>query len=189
MKNLTRFCQFILLAVIAVSCNVTGADGPPGPQGPQGPRGPAGEDGGLLVALSYEYSGITFSAANDYQVQVFFPEEDLDLIFPSDKVLVYFLWDENPDIWRPLPQTLFSEFGTYIYNFDFTDIDVNFFMDANFSLNLLDANQTDNWIARVIIVPAEDPIFLRSVSEVDYTNYKEVVDYFNLDEKDFVKIK
>ncbi len=189
MKNLTRFCQFILLAVMAISCTVTD-EGPPGPRGPQGPQGPAGEDGGLIVALSYEIPGITFNASNDYQVRVPFPEEDLDLIFPSDKVLVYFLWEENPDydLWRPLPQTLFNEYGTYVYNYDFTSFDVNFFMDANFSLNLLGANQTDNWIARVVIVPAEDPVTLRSAASVDYSNYTEVVDYYNIDEKDFVKI-
>jgi hypothetical protein len=110
----------------------------------------------------------------------------------SDKVLVYFLYSDpnadEPDLWRALPQTEFTDFGTLIYNYDFTIFDVALFLDANFDLNLLGATYTDNWIARVVVVPGQFPNG-RTAEQVDLKDYDAVMEYYGLTEEDIVPIK
>lgn len=179
MKNLTRFCQFILLAIIAVACNVTGADGPPGPRGPQGPQGNDGVDG--ESAYVFEFNEVTFTSSNNYELFLEFPQ---DFVVNTDNVLVYFLWDyieeDDLDVWRPLPQTLFTQFGTLVYNFDFSRVDVRLFMDGNFDLNSLGADATDDWIVRVVVIPSNSEA--RTTTNIDYDNYHEVIKHYGLKE-------
>ncbi len=183
MKNLYYFPIFLIGLI--TSCTVNG-DGTPGPRGPQGPEGPAGEDAPPFEAIAYVDPPISFNAGNNYGTFLQFDEEDLPFILESDKVLMYMLVGENPDgldIWSPLPQTYFNNLGTFIYSFEFTQVDAFVFMDANFNLDLLGAGDTDNKIFRVLIVPAESTS-ARSSSPLDYNNYYDVMEYYRLQESD-----
>jgi hypothetical protein len=190
MKKLFNFTFAISLLFLA-SCTFNGQDGAPGPQGPRGPQGPAGQDGkDGEEAYVFEYVDLTFSASNEYSLLLEFPN-DFQML-ESDKVLVYFLYDyieeDDLDIWRALPQTEFTNFGTLVYNYDFTIFDVNLFLDSNFDLNLLGASYTDNWIARVVVVPGQFTNG-READPVDYKDYNAVMKYYNLSDQDIVTIK
>jgi hypothetical protein len=186
MKKLSNFLKISVVFLFIASCTFNGS------QGPQGQQGPAGADGSQFEAIAYEYQDITFSGANNYSVVLEFPEADWDLILPSDVVLMYQLVDydaeTDTDFWEPLPRTLFPEFGTLLYTYDFTEFDAKVFLDANFNLSLIsNTNLTNNLIYRVVIVPAENTG--RSTKSVDYANYNEVMDYYGLTDDNVRTIK
>ncbi|WMN12368.1 collagen-like protein [Marivirga salinae] len=190
MKNLFNFI-FAISIVLLGSCTFNGQDGAPGPRGPQGPAGQDGQDGmDGQEAYVFEYVDITFSATNEYSVILEIPETFNML--ESDKVLVYFLYDyleqDDLDVWRALPQTEFTDHGTLIYNYDFTMFDVALFLDSDFDLNLLGANFTDNWIARVVVVPGQFQNG-RTESSVDYKDYNAVMEHYNLSDQSIVTVK
>ena len=177
MKNLYTFAKLIPVFLLMVACSINSSE--PGPVGPRGPQGPEGVPG--PEAFVFEFDNINFNFGNDYTQFLEYPSDFQP--FPTDHVLVYFLWDYLPDtdtdVWRQLPQTLFTFDGTLVYNFDFTDIDVKVFMDANFDLGVLGPDYTDQWVARVVVVPgdygkSENP-------EIDYSNYYEVLNYYGLE--------
>ncbi len=74
--------------------------------------------------------------ANNYQ---FIEPYGFD-VFPFDVTLVYILWDSvnGQDIWRLLPQTVDFNDGDLIYNYDFTQDDVSFFLDGTTNFATLD---------------------------------------------------
>ncbi len=139
MKNL-----FLLLAIstsiIFSSC-----------EGPQGPPGPPGFDN---LGQVFE-ANITFTEGNDYSRLVTYPSNVV--VYESDAVLVYLLEDvvNGVDVWSQLPQTYFLNQGTLLYTFDHTFLDVNIFLDANFNLNTLGSDFTDDLIFRIAVLPAE----------------------------------
>ncbi|MGK7397928.1 MAG: hypothetical protein ACNS62_25370 [Candidatus Cyclobacteriaceae bacterium M3_2C_046] len=168
-----------LFSLFFVSCQEeVYIEGPPGPPGLRGPEGPAGEPG--EEAFTFDYEDIDFLAP-DYQVFIPFPEDFF--MYATDVVLVYLLWGteevegELLDIWRPLPQTWFTEFGTLQYNFDFSYLDVSLFLDSNFDLGFLGPNYTDDWIVRIVVVPAQDA---NGRVNVDYNNYYEVAKHYDI---------
>jgi len=193
MKNLFNLV-FVISIIFLGSCTFNGQDGVPGPQGPRGPSGQDGQDGEDgqpgQEAYVFEYVDLTFSASNDYSQLLEFPSNFQML--ESDKVLVYFLYDfleeDQLDVWRALPQTEFTNFGTLIYNYDFTIFDVNLFLDANFDLDLLAASYTDNWVARVVVVPGQFTNG-RTADPVDHNDYKAVMKHYDLSEEDIVIVK
>lgn len=174
MKNL--FLSTAILALISLSsCYTETVIGPQGPQGPVGPKGDSGESGYV-----FEWENINFTSPN-YEAVLAFPNsfEGLD----SDVALVYLLWDsytngsgENVEVWRPLSQTLLTEDGTLIYNYDFSKYDVRLFLEADFSRDLLGALDTDNWVARVVVVPGS---FWNS-GRVDFKDYNAVSEALGL---------
>ena len=174
MKNLLLPFSLSIFALFSSCVD----EGPIGPMGPQGPQGPAGNDGAPGESgYVFEYEDINFTASNDYAVLLEYPNdfEGLD----SDVALVYFLWavdDSGTEIWRQLPQTIFTEFGILQYNFDFTKFDVNLFLDADFNLDFLGAGDTDSWVARVVIVPGD---FWNS-GRIDFSDYHQVKEALGL---------
>ncbi len=147
------------------SCYYYDEVGPPGPQGIPGPQGPAGFTGPQGPAGApgesgyvFEYSDVTFFGP-EYEVILPFPD-DFETLF-TDVALVYLLWDvqdiggEILEIWRPLPQTVFTGDGTLQYNFDYSLYDVRLFLDGNFPLDYLAPIDTDDWVVRIVIVPGE----------------------------------
>lgn len=179
MKIHQLLLAILVLAIpFAQSCitESIGPQGPPGPQGPTGPQGEPGENGYI-----FEYENVNFTSP-DYEVFLNHPDdfEGLD----SDVTLVYFLWDiqtddngDSYDVWRQIPQTVFLENGTLIYDFDQTRFDVRLFLKSDFDLNTLTAIDTDGWIVRVVIVPAN---FWRT--SIDYSDYYAVKEAFGLPE-------
>ena len=171
---------FILIstmsAVVLSSCIIDG-DGVIGPRGPQGPEGPTGPQGAPGESgYVFEWENIDFTSP-DYEVFLSFPV-DFET-YDSDVILVYFLWGtevidgEEVDVWRPLPQNIFTEFGLLQYNFDYTKYDIRIFLDGNFDLDLLGAIDTDDWIARVVVVPGN--FWNSKVNFSDYDAVKEML--------------
>lgn len=176
MKKLYTLIKIAPLLLLFFGCSVTTTE--PGPRGPQGIPGQDGAPG--EEAFVFEFDNISFGPGNDYTQFLDFPSDFQPL--ETDHILVYFLWDyieeTDTDVWRLLPQTIFTVDGTLAYNYDFTMQDVKVFMEANFDMNVLGADYTDLWIARVVVVPGN---YGKSESpEVDFSNYHEVLDFYNL---------
>lgn len=182
----TIFTLFGLIAILSFSsCFITdegpigpvGPRGPSGPQGPEGPQGAPGESGYL-----FEYENVDFTDP-DYEVFLPFPDDFETL--STDVVLVYFLWGtedidgQQVDIWRPLPQLILTDNGLLQYNFDFTLYDVKLMLTADFSYDLLEPIDTDDWIVRVVVVPSED---WNNSGRIDVSNYEAVKNLLGLPE-------
>lgn len=126
--------------------------GPMGPPGLPGPQGPQGQPGVNIVGEVFEVTA-NFTAQNNYQEVFSFTPP----IFNSDVVMAYLEWEVQGGntIWRALPQTVFHQEGTFIYNFDFTRADFSLFLDSNFEPGLLENFWTRNQKFRIIIIPGE----------------------------------
>jgi len=172
MKSLTIISLTLVISLF--SCQ-----GPAGEQGDPGPKGDPGADGlDGLEGFTFDY--IVDFTSPDYASTLTFPETFQML--ESDVALVYFVWgttDNELEIWRQIPQTLFLEEGLLQYNFDFTIDDVVVFMEADFDMSVLGADYTDDWIVRVVVVPAQDASNGR-IAGVDLSDYNAVKEYFNL---------
>lgn len=166
------------LAVVLTSCD-----------GDQGPPGFDGADGVNITAISFERTVDFF--APDYEVLIDYPANVT--VFPDDMTLVYILWDQVPgnngglvDLWRLLPQTVYTDFGEFQYNYDATNGDARIFIDAPAStnLNLLAPADISNQTFRVVILPVE----LQS-ADLDIFNYEEVMSMAGLTTNDIITIE
>jgi len=172
MKSILNALIIVMLTGLAscISDNVW----PEGPMGPQGNDGPKGDSG-----FVFEFEQINFTGP-DYEVLLPFPDDFESL--SSDVALVYLLWDVveldgvDTEVWRQIPQAILTNEGTLQYNFDFTMVDVRLFIEANYDLSLLGAIDTDDWVARVVIVPGDFWNSARlNTSELSYTDVKEML--------------
>lgn len=143
-----------------------------GDQGPVGPPGAPGNDGGIIAASAFEID-ITFNADNDFSHIENYGFE----VLASDVTLVYILWDtvDGNDLWRLLPQTVTLNNGTLIYNYDFSQRDVHFFLDGTVDFETLGAEWTNNQIFRVVVIPADN------VDGVNVSNINEVMQSYHID--------
>ena len=157
-----------IIALLSFACE--------GPQGPPGLDGLNGLDGiNADEGFVFEYE-LNFTAP-DYSALLELPG-DFNML-ESDVMLVYFLWevtDENVEVWRQLPQTLYLNEGILEYNFDWTRFDANVFLDGTVNFDMLGADFTDNWIARVVVVPGQ----FTGRTDLDYSDYNQVKAFFNL---------
>ncbi len=144
-----------VLAVVLTACT-----------GDQGPVGPPGNDGGIITSSAFEID-VNFNASNNFS----HTEKYGFKVLKSDVTLVYILWEtvDGKDVWRMLPQTVNLDQGVLFYNFDFTQTDVRFFLDATFDLNLLSSADTQNQVFRVVVVPADN------IDGIDISNYYDVI--------------
>lgn len=154
MSTSVKYFTYLIMIILFSACTETVV----GPQGARGPQGPQGNDGAPGIqgesGFVFEFDNINFTAGNGYKVLLPYPDNFEGLT--SDVALVYFLWGEEngAEIWRLLPQQiLFDDGGILIYNYDFTGGDASVFLQANFPLAELGAIDTDNWVARVVVVP------------------------------------
>ncbi len=146
MKTL-RVILILFTATFIMSCTVR-----------DGRDGIDGEDGDALLGSIFEIEG-DFTFENAYTLIHDFP---LDFeIYDGDVVLVYILWaqvEQNDgsmlDIWRALPQTRVFEEGILQYNFDYTLVDVQIFLDGDIDFEILSAGDTHNQIFRIAVLPA-----------------------------------
>lgn len=161
--------MFLLVLAVGVAC-----------EGPEGPIGPPGDDGEIIASKAFEIE-VDFNEANNY---AYLEPYGFDVL-SSDVTLVYALWgaENGKDIWRLLPQQVFFEEGLLQYNFDFTDVDVNIFLDATFPLSALGSEWTNDQVFRVVVVPAD------LVGRPNYADYEATMKRFNLSDKDFQKRK
>ena len=101
----------------------------------------------------------------------------------TDVILVYRKYgtDNGNPIWQQIPRTLFLNEGELDYDFDFTRNDVAIYAGGNITF----ANQTATWqntylnnqTFRIVFVPAS-----AGKANVDYSNYNEVVKFYNINE-------
>lgn len=177
MKSLATLFGLGLMLTFS-SCFI-GDDGPVGPQGPRGFDGVDGLDGlDGEEAFVFDFEGVSFTGP-EYEVVI--PYADDFVALDSDVTLVYFLWPEEgteEDVWRALPQTIFTEDGLLQYNYNFTIFDVKLFLDANYSLDLLQAIDTDNWVVRIVVVPGQ----YWSGGRKEYPTYEQVKELYKLDD-------
>lgn len=126
-------------------------------QGEMGPPGRDGQDGvdGVNILGQVFEAVVTFDTDNNFEVLVEIPSQIE--VFDTDVLLGYILvgTDNGVDIWEPLPQTLFLDYDTLLYGFNYTFADVVFFMDATFPLDELDSGFTQDIVFRVAIIPAD----------------------------------
>ena len=172
MKRILTFIS--VFALLLTACE--GPQGPPGFDGlpgPQGPQGPAGQDGGIFVAQSFETPPLDFTSSNGYENTIAYPD-DIEIL-DTDMILVYLLWDENPDVWRLLPQTIYTDSGEFQYNFQDNFTDVSIFLDApsSFDFGTLLPGDTLDQFFRVVVLPVD----LVNSQDIDVNNFNEVMNF------------
>ena len=162
-----------VFAIVITSC--TGDQGIPGPPGPPGNTGATGPNGGIITSSAFEIK-IDFNLANQFEHTESYGFEVLE----SDVALVFILWatENGNDIWRLLPQSVpFNDGTNLIYNFDFSQVDVRFFLDGTTNFTTLASKWTQNQVFRVVVVPADN------IDGIDVSNLNEVIQLYNI--KDF----
>lgn len=163
MKTITGLL-LVLGIIITTSC-----------EGPQGPPGIPGEDGlDAEIGTVFETNSINFTAENEYSYLFQFPSDFT--VYDGDVVLVYILWNvsDGTDIWRLLPQTVVLDDGVIQYNYDHTLNDVQIFLE--WTVGELLADETDNQIFRVAVLPAD---LVAKDKSIDVTDFESVMKSMN----------
>ena len=103
---------------------------------------------------------VSFTNSNDYSQLVNIPQDIV--VYESDVILVYWLEDVISDgsgvtfdVWTPLPQTIYTNQGSFQYSFNHTFIDVFLFMQGDINLNSLGSDLKINQTFRIAVVGAE----------------------------------
>jgi hypothetical protein len=133
-----------------------------------------GRDGAIIASSSFEIV-VDFGEANNYS----FVEPYGFEVLPSDVTLVYVLWETSggQDIWRLMPQTVqFEDGSNLIYNYDFTQVDVNLFLDGTTDFEALGLEWIQNQVFRVVVVPADN------VGRVDVSDLDAVMAMYGIEE-------
>ncbi|WP_282051121.1 collagen-like triple helix repeat-containing protein [Maribacter aquivivus] len=184
MRKLNLFIG-ALATLFFISCE--GPQGPAGFDGFDGVDGLDGADGVNILGQVMDIEG-TFTLDNDYSIFYEFPQTIE--VFETDVVLVYMLWDvtedsngESVDIWRLMPQTRILDQGLLQYNFDYTFLDVNIFLESDFDLSTLPAGDTDNQVFRIAVLPAES-----STGKLDTSNINSVMAHLGITEDSIQKV-
>lgn len=173
--------------MLLIGLGLTGCffdEGPPGPRGADGYDGYDGVDG-IDGEESYVFEYELSFTAPDYNVLLNLPS-NFNML-ESDVILVFFLWEIDEDgteIWRSLPQTLYFVDGLLEYNYDFTRYDASVFLDGTIPLDELGAMYTDNWIARLVVVPGQ---FANGRTSIDHSDYNAVKSFYNLPDSRLAK--
>ncbi|MCA6078286.1 collagen-like triple helix repeat-containing protein [Fulvivirga sedimenti] len=176
-----KLIPFLLVIVTIVAC-----EGPEGPIGPRGPQGAPGEDGVNIESFVFEYE-VDFRPEDDYTVFLSYLDDFVAL--PSDVTMVYFLWGQTEidgelvDIWRALPQTVFTDNGLIQYNYDFTRYDVSLFLNTDFDPDLLQPIDTDDWIVRVVVIPGQFVTAGGKMAAIDFNDYYAVMEAMGVENK------
>ncbi len=188
MKAVNRPFIIISFFFIGLSC-----EGPTGPVGPQGPPGPAGVDGQPgEIGFVMEWDGVDFTATNDYAPLLDF--NDFNFTALESDVSLAFLLDNDAtlesgqDVWIPLPQLYILGEDLIQYSYDFTKFDISIFLEANFSLDLLNAEFTDSKVVRVVVVPGEFVAGRKSGSEISYRELEEKLELPQLKKRELPRV-
>ena len=161
----------ILTLISVFALLLTACVGDTGPPGFDGFDGLDGLDGEIIASSAFEIV-VDFNTANNFE----FVEAYGFTVFPSDVTLVYILWDtiNGQDVWRLMPQTVIFGDGSLVYNFDFTQEDVRFFLDGTTDFNALDDVWTQGQVFRVVVIPADN------IDGIDVSNINAVLNANNI---------
>jgi len=161
----------ILTLISVFALLLTACEGDPGPPGFDGFDGLDGLDGEIIASSAFEIV-VDFNTANNFE----FIEAYGFTVLPSDVTLVYILWDtiNGQDVWRLMPQTVIFGDGSLVYNFDFTQEDVRFFLDGTTDFNALDDVWTQGQVFRVVVIPADN------IDGIDVSNINAVLNANNI---------
>ena len=131
----------------------------PACEGEPGPPGRDGIDGESFLGSVFEIEG-DFTPENSYSLFFEFPESLI--VYESDVVLVYILWEqvednneELLDVWRLLPQTVVLEEGVLQYNYDHTFLDVQIFLEGTVDFSTLRVSEAIDQVFRIVVLPAD----------------------------------
>src|SRR5690606_987924 len=136
------------------------------------------------VSSVYELT-TTFSEGNQYNTIYDFTRP----LYDSDHVLIYRLWaTQDGDVWRLITNTIFFNNGDEIlYNYDHTKYDFSIFLEPNFPLNTLTANERslylNNQTFRVVIIPGA------FAGRTDFSDYDATIKFLGLQNEPIKKIK
>ncbi|WMJ72865.1 hypothetical protein RCC89_06770 [Cytophagaceae bacterium ABcell3] len=169
--NIKQLLLIGILVVIGFSCR--GPEGPPGPRGPEGPEGPG--------ALMWETNPFDFRLRHgEYQYFWPLPYQDVDF-YDEDMFLAYALVGFNhynePE-WEPLPMTVLGSEGVANYTFAASLEEIRFIMTATNDNFFTDPNLTDDWVMRIVMIPAWWGDDWRKGP--DWNSYENVKETFNL---------
>ena len=161
----------ILTLISVFALLLTACEGDQGPPGFDGFDGLDGLDGEIIASSAFEIV-VDFNTANNFE----FIEAYGFTVLPSDVTLVYILWDtiNGQDVWRLMPQTVIFGDGSLVYNFDFTQEDVRFFLDGTTDFNALDDVWTQGQVFRVVVIPADN------IDGIDVSNINAVLNANNI---------
>ncbi|WP_299117503.1 hypothetical protein [uncultured Winogradskyella sp.] len=138
-----------------------------------GEDGRDGLDGAIIASSAFEIQ-LDFTPENNYE----FVEPYGFQVLPTDVTLVYISWEiaNGQDVWRLVPQTVIFEDGNdLVYNYDFTQTDVRFFLEGS-DLDILGAEWTQAQVFRVVVVPADN------VGRVDFSDLDAVMNMYGIEE-------
>lgn len=163
MKRILSFITVFVLLLTACE----------GPEGPPGFDGFDGQDGAIIASSAFEII-LDFDDANNYEYIEAYGFE----VLPTDVTLVYILWEtlNGQDVWRLVPQTVEFDDGDLVYNYDFTQSDVRFFLDGSTDFSTLDASYTLEQVFRVVVVPADN------VGRVDHSDFETISSFYGITE-------
>jgi hypothetical protein len=170
--GILKWSMFSIVLLTVMSCE--------GPVGPPGPPGSDGLDGIVILGEVFELEA-NFNAQGNFGVI----GEYGFTIEASDKVLVYHLAevDNNRDIWRLLPRTVFHPNGIFNYAYDFSQTDFSIFLEGNFDLTTLEPVFLQDQIFRVLIIPAD---FIDG--RIDVSDHEGMLRMMDVDPADIPKI-
>lgn len=135
------------------------------------------------ISEVFEYTNVNF-LPNSYTVVLNFPHT----IYSSDMVLVYRLSDvfQGEDVWKLLPETYYFNDGTldFRYDYNFTRYDAEVYMEG-YDLAGLSSAVRLNQVLRVVVIPAA----FGKNGNINYNDYKSVVNAYNIDERKIIKIQ
>ena len=131
---------------------------------------------GDTYSIARDITG-SFTAANGYKLQTNITLQGADVVLVYRKTM-----DGTTAVWSQVPRTLYLAEGELDYDFDFTAGDVQIY--AGGGINFGAQNQTflntylNNQTFRVVLVPAS----FGKNANVDYSDYKSVAKYYNIQE-------
>lgn len=140
------------------------------------------------ISEVFEIQNVNFSysAADGYN---FYQKLD-PVLFDKDVILIYrFIGatDSGAAVWQQIPRTVYTDFGDFDYDFDFSREDFKIFAGGNYDLSLTPEfirNQT----FRIVIVPGSSSGSAKSVNKADYSDYYEVIKRYNIDDSNVKKL-
>jgi hypothetical protein len=143
---------------------------------PEGIPGKNGQDAPLSQVFEFTKS---FTTSNNFSNIITFNQRT----YESDVILAFRqngTTSNGTAIWKPLPQTYYFANGTldYRFDFDFTQFDVNIFLNGN-DLATIPAEYRINQRFRIVIVPAE---FKNKSNASTQISYNEAIAKYKIDE-------